>query len=642
MWQRLAFVAVLLAAAHARLALYAGHGGAGTFGFGGILRFNNTAWTPVNMAGTVNSDLGIVYALAPGGAGGLYAGGVVIDGSNNVRTSESFVDYWNGTTWTTLTSEFCYSAISSPCPRGSVQALAVGPGNVLYAGGLFQKVAGNVTARSIAQWNGAAWAPLGIGLNGTVVALALQGGALYAGGSFTATVAGGPLLNVARWDGTTWNALGAGLPYVVNALAPFNGAMIAGGVGAISRWSGSAWTALSTVNGTVNALAVFNGVLYAAGSFVEIDSVAANSIARWDGTTWTPLSSGLESEFGAAVNALAVFKSQLYVAGSFSSAGGVPVARVAIWTDTRWTAPTPPSPTSVNERGLFYHALTVACDLGWTDATCATCAPGFTGAACTPCPSGTYKSTTGSAACTACPGHGSTGGVEGSTSRTQCFCLPFWTGPNCDEPVPLCVAGDTSVGIQVLPTLSGSTCIDVYNPQYRWLAQAPVFIQNGRAGVPTAALGGATSLIVEGYADSACTQYLSSFTCTIVVPTTPPPTVTPTATATPTGTCIPVPPQAETCCGPRIGPGGGTIGDGITHVHTLPGVRCVLSPAQYSTPYFPDASGNVNITPAGATRELELYADPECTSFLRPLSCCFCGTSAGSPPCPNACTICCG
>ena len=52
MWQRLAFVAVLLAAAHARLALYAGHGGAGTFGFGGILRFNNTAWTPVNMAGT--------------------------------------------------------------------------------------------------------------------------------------------------------------------------------------------------------------------------------------------------------------------------------------------------------------------------------------------------------------------------------------------------------------------------------------------------------------------------------------------------------------------------------------------------------------------------------------------------------------
>ena len=633
-------VVVVLAAAlaasgraHARQALYGGYGGAGTFSWGGILRYNGSGWAPVSLQGTVNADdTGIVLALAPSsvassGSQALYAGGVIVDGSNNVRTSDSFVDAWNGTAWTTLTSEFCYSAVSSPCPRGTVLALAVAPGsNVLYAGGLFQTVApGNVTARSIAQWNGAAWAPLGAGFpGGTVAALAVQRGALYAGGTFS-TATG--LINVARWDGTSWSALGAaGLPYTVNALVPFNGAMVAGGVGAVSRWSGAGpqWTTLAVVNGTVNALAVFNGALYAAGAFVEIGGgVAANNIARWDGTAWTALGAGVEGTLVAVVNALTVFNGQLVVGGLFSLVGGsVAVTNLAFWTGSTWAAPVPPPPSSINARSVHFLSLAVACDLGWTGAACALCAPGYTGAACTPCPSGTYKSTAGSGACTPCPAHGSTGGVEAATSPSQCICQPLWTGPTCDVPEARCIAGDTSVSIQVAPSIVASACIDVYAPaQYRWLAQALVAAPSGRAVVPNAALGGATSLIVEGYADAACTHYLASFTCAIVTTPTPTPTSTSTPpTPTPTSTCTPPATQTEFCCAaPPPAPG-----DGVTHVHTQPDVRCVLSPAQYTTPYIPDAAGNVNIPAAGATPELELYADLACTDFLRALPCALC------------------
>ena len=80
-----------------------------------------------------------------------------------------------------------------------------GHGQALYVGGNFA-TAGNVTANSIARWNGSSWSALGGGVNDYVKDLAVfdNGSALYAVGNFTS--AGGSAVNyVAKWNGSSWS-----------------------------------------------------------------------------------------------------------------------------------------------------------------------------------------------------------------------------------------------------------------------------------------------------------------------------------------------------------------------------------------------------------------------------------------------------
>ena len=155
--------------------------------------------------------------------------------------------------------------------NSSVFALAFGPDGSLYAGGRFT-AAGGGSANHIARWDGAAWHPLGSGMNGgspnqfvDVRALAVgPDGSLYAGGLFD--TAGGVLANgIARWDGAAWHPLGSGMGGLAEPNDP-----------------------------TVYALAFGpDGSLYAGGKFTEAGGAAANYIARWDGATWHPLGSGM-------------------------------------------------------------------------------------------------------------------------------------------------------------------------------------------------------------------------------------------------------------------------------------------------------------------------------------------------------------
>ena len=98
------------------------------------------------------------------------------------------------------------------------------------------------------------WAPLGTGMDSTVLALTtLPNGDLVAGGFFV--IAGGTAaIRIARWDGTNWSALGTGMDSEVCALTTLpNGDLVAGGI------------------------------------FTMAGGAAANNIARWDGTNWSAL-----------------------------------------------------------------------------------------------------------------------------------------------------------------------------------------------------------------------------------------------------------------------------------------------------------------------------------------------------------------
>jgi trimeric autotransporter adhesin len=169
---------------------------------------------------------------------------------------------------------------------------------------------------------------------GMVFALARYNGQLYAGGGFTLHTADGDARNIARWDGAAWHPVGAGLDNAVHCLTTYGGSLVAGGefdVGVnshgVARWDGTAWQPLGRgADGWVHALCEYDGWLYAGGDFHTVgDGLAAAYVARWNGATWSALGSGTD----LPVRALAVYRSELWLGGSFRHAGGLEAAGLA-------------------------------------------------------------------------------------------------------------------------------------------------------------------------------------------------------------------------------------------------------------------------------------------------------------------------
>ncbi len=247
-------------------------------------------------------------------------------------------------------------------------------------GGFFSQIAG-ITVRNVSHWNGSTWAAFGAGTqdinNFPDVYCATMwdpdgpGPAveqLVIGGEFT--VAGGlSRRRIARWDGAGWQAFGTGMVDAVYSVTtwdpdgagPANAVVVAGGVFGsaggvagttrIAQWNGTAWSGVgSGVDGQVEGLTTWdpdgagpqNAQLIASGGFLNAGGVPASKIARFDGTTWNALGTGLN-------NTAFVVKTwdpdgtgpqplNVVAGGSFTTAGGAPANRVARWDGSTWSA----------------------------------------------------------------------------------------------------------------------------------------------------------------------------------------------------------------------------------------------------------------------------------------------------------------
>jgi hypothetical protein len=186
------------------------------------------------------------------------------------------------------------------------------------------------------------WSPLGGGIDGYVNALTVYNGQLIVGGGFD--MAGGvSARNIAAWDGNSWTPLGTGVNASVFDLAVYDGKLIAAGpfseaggasVAYIASWNGSYWAAMGSyifpsdyLDSPVNCLMTHGGRLYAGGSFMEL-------VAYWDGATFTFIGGGLGGGYDHWANDFTIYRNHLVAGGYFS----LSVRGLAEWyeNDKQW------------------------------------------------------------------------------------------------------------------------------------------------------------------------------------------------------------------------------------------------------------------------------------------------------------------
>lgn len=154
---------------------------------GFIAVWHASKWTPMDPG---SPD--IILSMAADQSGGIFVAG-------QKRAGGAFIDYWDGTRWTAVASQF-----EGEAP--AVFDLAVDAKGHLCAGGSFESVSG-IPARNIACWDGNTWHALGNGANERVMGLAFgTSGILYAVGYFT-EVGYVSVEHVAQWDGEIWQVL---------------------------------------------------------------------------------------------------------------------------------------------------------------------------------------------------------------------------------------------------------------------------------------------------------------------------------------------------------------------------------------------------------------------------------------------------
>jgi len=224
--------------------------------------------------------------------GDLLAAGWIRDGGNYGMAR------WDGTRWNP-----CGPVLDGTNHRHTgFNAFTVYNG-LLVAGGIFDRGtyqggrppgAVEVVANNVMTFDGATWAPLGEGLDGGVLTLAVQNEVLVAAGTFTRSGTR-PLNHAAWWDETTrsWQPLGAGTDGMVRTLAPVGDALFAGGrfleAGGVespylATWKNQAWTAFPSrpafIIEPVHSLLDYRGSLVGYG----------NGLLVWKDGEWSVLS----------------------------------------------------------------------------------------------------------------------------------------------------------------------------------------------------------------------------------------------------------------------------------------------------------------------------------------------------------------
>jgi len=195
------------------------------------------------------------------------------------------------------------------------------------------------------------WIPLGAGVNGEVLSLAADpiNQKVHVGGFFF-NASNVPVYNCAEWNGSNWQSMDTISSYIsVYSMVFFQNDLYGGGgfgfdsnsiqLKHLAKFDNSKWNGidgfLGGLTGEIYALAVdtTNNVLYAAGDFVQFDTLICNHIISWDGFQWLSLGAGTN---GRIYSLFLDSNGYLYAGGDFNIAGNISVNNIALWNGINW------------------------------------------------------------------------------------------------------------------------------------------------------------------------------------------------------------------------------------------------------------------------------------------------------------------
>ncbi|OFY38583.1 MAG: hypothetical protein A2X01_17825 [Bacteroidetes bacterium GWF2_35_48] len=251
---------------------------------------------------------------------------------------------WDSVNWYALGTGVTFGG-------GGVKSIAV-YNSLVYIGGEFSGINGNLTPNYFASWNGSELDSVSTNgeVNGQVYSLKVFNNKLFIGGRFP-SVGGIICGNIAQWDGSTIADVGGGVSggiMYVKAMAVYNNELYvggnfysAGGLPAyyIARWDGVQWR---DVGGGVNAqiytmiVDTIENALYIGGSFFNVGggTINARAIAKWNGNTWSNIGTGFNFE----VFALGMYRGKLFAGGYYTTSGDSlqHFNHIAVWDGIKW------------------------------------------------------------------------------------------------------------------------------------------------------------------------------------------------------------------------------------------------------------------------------------------------------------------
>ncbi|MGA2280814.1 MAG: hypothetical protein ABSG80_10995 [Verrucomicrobiota bacterium] len=185
------------------------------------------------------------------------------------------------------------------------------------------------------------------GVTNYIYAVAVNNGLVYAAGIKSSGTKTNTPLNL--WDGKQWTVAAMfygpsqmqvnDLAFVGNTLYAAGSFTNVNGVAAygLAKWDGTSWSSIG-FSGVAYALAVDGNNLYVGGNFTNANGVTVTNIGCWDGNAWHALGAGVGSLSGYAVRAIAVKNGSVYVGGYFTNSGSQFITNLAVWNGTNWSA----------------------------------------------------------------------------------------------------------------------------------------------------------------------------------------------------------------------------------------------------------------------------------------------------------------
>jgi hypothetical protein len=183
------------------------------------------------------------------------------------------------------------------------------------------------------------------GPGGNNYAIAVHNGRIYVSG-----LGGSTNVALQVWDGAQWSAMSqfyGPSSTAVNDLAFVGDTLYAAGsftnvdgvaANGLAKWDGTSWSSIG-FKGLAYSLAVDGGNLYVGGSFVtNLSGLAMRNVGRWDGSAWSPLGNGLGSTNLSLVYAIAATNGIVYAGGYFTNSGPVGMTNAARWDGVAWSA----------------------------------------------------------------------------------------------------------------------------------------------------------------------------------------------------------------------------------------------------------------------------------------------------------------